>query len=72
MYAYAAVHAPHLEKPAHIVRKRRQREPGEVDERAHEHQRQQHRVPRLQVRVVDAHERLALAEDARESVVPAK
>ncbi len=60
----------YLEKLAHVVRKRRQGESWELDESAQEHQSQQHRVPRLEVRVRDAHEGLSLAQDARKSVVP--
>lgn len=62
--------SPHLEKLAHVVRKRRQGESRELDESAQEHESQQHRVPGLEVRVRDAHEGLSLAQDARKSVVP--
>ena len=60
----------HLEEFTQVVRQRRQGEPRQVDEGAHEQQDQQDGVPRLQVGVGNAHERLTLAQDARERVVP--
>lgn len=60
----------HLEELAHVVRQRRQGKARQVNKAAQEHQDQQDGVSRLQVRVGDADERLALAQDARERVVP--